>query len=210
MHCEIITHRINPQWEISNLMYILGTIPQGNCCHRDVRVEVHWELDTGSATSSLYPGQPTAWGSPLWAVLQLTLLNLWFSFIHLQKESLRPDMSSSPWNQDQQHEDDFPGSWLTWTCSLHTRTPFPISSLLVTKSCPDWCYLIVEGLNKSIEYLPCIHMSVQQSPHLKHTNVHIKYPGNCAFHRTGVHQTQSLCRFGRHVLSCPGKREKID
>ena len=123
-------------------------------------VEVQ-ERDTGSATSSLYSGQLTAWGSPLWAVLQSTLLNLWFSFIHLQKESLRPDMSSSPWNQDQQHEDDFPGFWLTWTCSLHTRTPFPISSLLVTKSCPDWCYLIVEGSNKSIEYLPCIHMSVQ-------------------------------------------------
>ena len=62
----------------------------------------------------------------------LLLLNLWFSFIHLQKESLRLGTSSSPWNQDQQHEDDFPGSWLAWSCSLHTHTPFPSSSLLVT------------------------------------------------------------------------------
>ena len=29
MHSEIITPRIDAQWEISNLMYILGKIPQG-------------------------------------------------------------------------------------------------------------------------------------------------------------------------------------
>ena len=36
IHCEIITPRIDPQWEISNHMYILGTTPQGTCHHRDV------------------------------------------------------------------------------------------------------------------------------------------------------------------------------
>ena len=114
-------------------------------------VEVHLELDIESATNSLFPGQPTAWGSTQSTVMQSTLLNIWFCFaFHLQKEPQRPNMSSSPWTQDQQHEDNFPGSWLTWSCSLHTHTPYPISFLLVTKSCPGWCYLIAEGLNKSI------------------------------------------------------------
>ena len=189
MHCGIITHRINPQWEISNLMYILGTIPQEKCCVSErcavLRSTWNWTLD-----------QPTAWGSPLWAGTQAALLNVWVSLIRLQKESLRPDTSSSPWNQDQRHEDDFPGSWLTWSCSLHTHTPSPISSLLLIKSCPHWCYLIAERLNKLTEHLSCPCMSVQKSPHLIHTNVHVKYPGNCAFHRTGVHQRQSLCRLG--------------
>ena len=54
-----------------------------------------------------------------------------FCFIHLQKQSLRPDMSSSPRNQDQQHKDDFPGSWLTQSFFLDIHTPSPISSLLV-------------------------------------------------------------------------------
>ena len=41
-------------------------------------------------------------------------------------------------------------SWWTWSFSLHTHTSSPISSLLVTKLCPGWCYLISEGLNKLI------------------------------------------------------------
>ena len=147
MHCEIITHRINLKWEISNHMYTLGTIPQGTCHHRNVQC---WgPPGIGYWISYQLPVPWIAyWGSPLSTVTQLTQLNLWFSFIHLYKESLRPGTSSCPWNQDQQHEDDFPGSWLTWSCSLHTHTPSPISSLLVTKSCPGLCYLIAEGLNK--------------------------------------------------------------
>ena len=39
-------------------------------------------------------------------------LNILSCFIHLQKQSWRPDMSSFPLNQDQ-HKDDFSGSWLT-------------------------------------------------------------------------------------------------
>ena len=74
-----------------------------------------------------FPGKSTGVGC-----LCLLLLNLWFSFIHLQEESRRLGTSSSPCNQDQQHEDDFPGSWLAWSFSLHTHTPFPSSSLLVT------------------------------------------------------------------------------
>ena len=55
----------------------------------------------------LYQGQPTARVSPLSAITQSTLLNLWFCFIHLQKESPRPDTSSSAWTLDQHHEEDF-------------------------------------------------------------------------------------------------------
>ena len=47
-------------------------------------------------------------------------------------ESLRPVTSSSAWNQDQQHKDDFPASWLTGSFSLHIHTLFPVSLLLVT------------------------------------------------------------------------------
>ena len=157
MHSVIITPRLRPVHKRSHLMYILGKIPQGLQHHRDVEYWGppgfwHW-----ISYQLLYPGQPTAWGSPLWAVLQLTLLNLWFSFIHLQKESLRPDTSPA-WNQDHRTKTTF---LITMVLLSSQSTRFPISSLLVTKSCPDWCYLIVEGSNKSIEYLPCIHMSVQ-------------------------------------------------
>ena len=93
------------------------------------------------------PWTSTAWGSPLSAVTESTLLNLWFSSTHLQKECLRPDPSSSAWNQDQQHEDDFPGLYVTLSFTLHTHTPCPVSSLPVSESCPAWWYLISEGLN---------------------------------------------------------------
>ena len=43
-------------------------------------VEVHLELDIESATNSLFPGQPTAWGSTQSTVMQSTLLNIWFCF----------------------------------------------------------------------------------------------------------------------------------
>ena len=88
--------------------------------------EVHQDSHTGSATSSC------TLDSLLSAITLSTLVNLWFCFTQLQKESLRPDPPSSPWNQDQQHKDDFPGSWVTQSFTLHTHTPSPISSLLVS------------------------------------------------------------------------------
>ena len=119
--------------------------------------EAHQDSNTGSPTNFctldrvlLYPGRPTAWGSPLSAVTQSTQLNFWAHFIHLQEQSLRRDTSSSPWSQRQQHEDNLLGSWSTCSFSLHTHTPSPISSLLTTKSRPVWWCLISEGLNKLI------------------------------------------------------------
>jgi len=47
MHSEIITPRIDAQWEISNHMYILGTIPQGTSITDMCSVEVHLTLDIG-------------------------------------------------------------------------------------------------------------------------------------------------------------------
>ena len=131
MHSVIITPRLRPVRKRFHLMYILGKIPQGLQHHRDVEYWCppgfwHW-----ISYQLLYPAQPTSWGSPLAVITQSTLLNLCFCFVHLQKESLRPGTSSSPRNQDQQHKDDFPGSWLTGSFSLHTYILFPVSSLLV-------------------------------------------------------------------------------
>ena len=131
MHSETITARIDPWWERFPYIYILGKIPHGPPTHyRNVECWGPPGFWHRIIYQFLYPGHPTAWGSPLSTVTHSTLLNLGFCFIHLQKESLIPD--TSPWNQDQQHEDNFPGSWLTWSVSLHMHTPFPISSLLVT------------------------------------------------------------------------------
>ena len=122
VHFEIISLRLLPVHKRSHHIYILGKIPQGLQHHRDVEYWGppgfwHW-----ISYQLLYPGQPTAWSSPLSAVTELTLLNLWFCSTHLQKECLRPDPSSSPWNQDQQHEDDFPGPWVTRSFTLHTHS----------------------------------------------------------------------------------------
>ena len=132
VHFEIISLRLHPVHKRSHHMYILAEIPQGLQHHRDVAYWGppgfwHW-----ISYQLLYPGQPTAWGSPLSAVAWSTLLNVWSRFIHSQEESLRPDTSSSPWNQNRQHKDDFPGSRLTWSFSLCSHTPSPFSSPMVT------------------------------------------------------------------------------
>ena len=88
-------------------------------------------LSTGSPTSSctldslLPEAQPC---QPSHSHRATKLLVLFYS----PTESLRPGTSSSAWNQDQQHEDDFLASWLTGSFSLHTHTFFPISFLLVS------------------------------------------------------------------------------
>ena len=84
---------------------------------------------------SLFPAQPPAWASPLSAITRSTLLNLCSCFIHLQEESL-----SDPMESHQQHKDDFPGSWSNWSIFLHTHTPSPISSLLVTNHIPSGAF----------------------------------------------------------------------
>ena len=154
-------------------MYILGTIPQGTCHHRDVQC---WgPPGVGHWISYQLPVSWTAYCLRLTPVSHHTVESTKALVLFSSPtESHWPDTSLSPWNEDRQREDDFPGSWLTWSFSFHTHTPSPISSLLVTKSCPAWCYLTSEGLNKSIKYLPCTRMSVQKSSHLKHRNVHIK------------------------------------
>ena len=97
MHSVIITPRLRPVRKRFHLMYILGKIPQGLQHHRDAECWGppgfwHW-----ISYQLLYPAQPTSWGSPLAVITQLTLANLCSCFVHLQKESLRPDTSWSPW-----------------------------------------------------------------------------------------------------------------
>ena len=139
MHSEIIAPRIHPPVGKVTPYVHPGENSTGTPTYvRDVECWGppgfwHWiSYQLLTAPTSKDQGQPTAWGSPLAVITQSTLLNLCFCFVHLQKESLRPDTSSSPWNQDQQHEDDFPGSWVTGSFSPDTHTPSPISSLLVT------------------------------------------------------------------------------
>ena len=110
MHFETITPRINPQWESFPRMCILGKIPQG-LPTTSLRCGVL--RSTRILTLDQLP-DPVPWTA---YCLSLTLVSRHavdspkrFCFIHLQKQSLRPDMSSSPRNQDQQHKDDFPGS----------------------------------------------------------------------------------------------------
>ena len=118
--------QINPKRKISHLMHIYG----------EPAISEVWSFDVHQDSVNcvpyrlLYPGQPAAWGSPLSAitVTSTKLLILFYS----PTESLRPVTSSSAWNQDQQHKDDFPASWLTGYFSLHIHTLFPVSCLLVT------------------------------------------------------------------------------
>ena len=130
MHSKIIVCRIQLQWERSHRMYILGKTPPPS----SQRCKVLRSIGLLTMDHLPAPVRCTADCLRLTPVSHhtVTLLNLWFCFVHLQKVSLRPGTSSSPWNQDQQHEDDFPASWVTPSFSLHTHPPFPVSSLLVT------------------------------------------------------------------------------
>ena len=92
-------------------MYILGEVTQGPppTVHRCgvLRSTRIWTLD--------HLPDPVAWTSYFLTLTpvscqQSTPLSLWFCFIHLQKESLRPDTSVFPWNPDHQQEDDLRGS----------------------------------------------------------------------------------------------------
>ena len=128
--------------------------------------DVHQDSDIGSPTSSCtlnsllpesHPCQPS----------KSTLLNIWFCFIHLQKQSLRPDMTSSPWNWDQQH-DDFPDSWLTPSFSL------PLTLLLLShlswSLITSWLVdLLSDCLNKLLNYTAELCISVLNVSTLKHT-----------------------------------------
>ena len=69
-------------------------------------VEVHLELDIESATNSLFPGQPTAWGSTQSTVMQSTLLNIWFCFFSPAERAtetkhvlISMDSRSTTWRQ---------------------------------------------------------------------------------------------------------------
>ena len=80
--------------------------------HRDVECEVHQDSDIGSPTSSCTLDIDFVRLTPVSCHTVDSTKPLVLLF-HLQRESLRPDTSSSPWNQEQQHEDDFPGSCLS-------------------------------------------------------------------------------------------------
>ena len=146
MHSEIISPQMNPQSKISHLMYILGKIPQGTCHLRNVEYQCPpWfcPLDPLPApvpwTACCLRLNPVSHRT----VTATKLLVLFYS----PTESLRPGTSSSAWNQDQQHKDDFLASWLTGSYSLHTH---PLSHLISPGpwSCVVWWHLISEGLNK--------------------------------------------------------------
>ena len=127
---------------------------------------VHQNSDIGSPTSSctldsllpdVHPCQPS----------KSTLLNHCFCFIHLQKQSLRPDMTSSPWNWDQQH-DDFPDSWLTPSFSLPLT--FLLLSHLSWSLITSWLVdLLSDCLNKLLNYTAELCISVLNVSTLKHT-----------------------------------------
>ena len=132
MYFETITPRINPQWESFPRMYILGKIPQG-LPTTSLRCGVLRPTRILTLDHLPAPIPWTAYCLRLTPVSHHTvtstkLLILFYS----PTESLRPVTSSSAWNQDQQHRDDFPASWLTGYFSLHIHTLFPVSCLLVT------------------------------------------------------------------------------
>ena len=108
--CPVCTSWWNSTW---TLTYITETWSR-----RSTRI-----LSTGSPTSSRIPGINCMRLTPV-NCHTVTSTKPLILFL-LQRESLRPDMCSSPWNQDQQHEDDFPGSWLPWPFSLHSHPPSP-------------------------------------------------------------------------------------
>ena len=60
MLSEIITPRIDPQWEISKHWTSWGQFHREPAITDMCSVEVHLKLVVGSATSSLYPVQPIA------------------------------------------------------------------------------------------------------------------------------------------------------
>ena len=87
MQPVFMTPTMHPAGKGSHHTYILGEIPHGpSPTSQDVEQWGppgfwHW-----ISYQLLYPGQPTARGSPLSAITELTLLNLWFSFIHPQSQ----------------------------------------------------------------------------------------------------------------------------
>ena len=56
------------------------------------------------------------------------------------------------------------------------------------------------SVQKSLEV--CVHL-------IEHTILHFKYPGNCAFNKTAVHQRQFWGGLDRDALRCPGERRKM-
>ena len=125
LRSEISTPRIHPKCGRLPHMYILGKFHMDPLLHhRDVECEVHQDSDVGSPTSSCTLDIDCVRLTPVSCHTVDSSKPLVLLF-HLQRESLRPDTPSSPWNQEQQREDDFPGSWLSWSFSLHTHTRFP-------------------------------------------------------------------------------------
>ena len=116
--------RIHPKWEILLHIYIWGNSTW------TAHITEMWSM---RSTRILSIGSPISSCTLIMNCMKLTPVNCHtvtstkplVLFVHLQRESLRPDMCSSPWNQDQQHEHDLPGSWLSWSFSLHSHTPFP-------------------------------------------------------------------------------------
>lgn len=148
MHSEIISPQMNPKSKISHLMYILGKNSTGNLPSQRCGV---------SMSTRFCPLDPLPAPVPLTAcclslnpvshrtVTATKLLVLFYS----PTESLRPGTSSSAWNQDQQHEDDFLFPGLPGSFSLHTHTlSFPSHfSWSLVMCCLVW-HLISEGLHK--------------------------------------------------------------
>ena len=126
--CNRKSPRMNSKWERSPHMNILGKIPHGPTYHRDVE---YWGPPEICPLDQ--PPAPVAWTS---YCLRLTLVShhtvsstkLWSCFIHLQKESLRPDTSPA-WNQDHRTKTTF---LIPMVLLSSQSTRFPISSLLVT------------------------------------------------------------------------------